>query len=157
MSKLELTSRSVDDTLAFGSSIGEKLRGGEVFELSSDLGGGKTSFVRGINQGFGSMDVVSSPSFTICNTYKRDDGIQLNHFDFYRLSEPGIVKNELDEFLHDPRSIVVIEWGEIVDDVLPADRVVVTISTSADDSRTILFEYADSLGYLFTNLIQDEA
>ncbi len=152
MSKMELISQSVDDTLACGKSIGEKLKGGEVFELMSDLGGGKTSFVRGLNQGFGSADMVSSPSFTICNTYKRDDDLQLNHFDFYRLSEPGIVKDELDEFLHDPNNIVVVEWGEIVDDVLPDDRVVVTISTNKDDSRTILFEYPESLNYLFFDL-----
>ena len=123
------------------------MRGGEVIELVSDLGGGKTSFVRGLAKGMGSHDAVRSPSFTLSNQY-RAGGLTLHHFDFYRLAEPGIMKNELAEVLADPRAVVAVEWGDIVGDVLPAKRLTVHIKATAETVREFNFAYPDSLQYL---------
>src|SRR5205807_2663685 len=108
-------STSADDTLAIAVLIGSKLKGGEVIELVSDLGGGKTTFVKGLAKGLGSQDEVHSPSFTLSNEY-RAGGLKIYHFDFYRLNEPGIMRQELAEAIADLSGVMVVEWPEIVED-----------------------------------------
>src|SRR3989344_5721785 len=93
-------STSSAETENLASKIGRALKGGELIELVSDLGGGKTTFVRGLAKGMGSRDHVSSPTFTICNTYKVKSksshaAQELWHFDFYRLHEAGLIEHEL--------------------------------------------------------------
>ena len=141
------TSTGSETTLKLAEKIGAKLRGGEVIELVSDLGGGKTTFVRGLARGMGSKDSVRSPSFTLSNEY-RAGKLTLYHFDFYRLSEPGIMRRELDEFMQDSQAIVAVEWAEIVEDVLPADRLTVTFRTIGSDDRELVFSYPQALKYL---------
>jgi tRNA threonylcarbamoyladenosine biosynthesis protein TsaE len=140
-------STSLESTLKLAAQVGQRLKGGEVIELVSDLGGGKTSFVQGLAAGLGSDDKVHSPSFTLTNQYKAGD-LTLYHYDFYRLSEPGIMANELEEVLDDPKSVVVIEWAELVEDVLPADRLTVRIKVTSEDSRQFDFSFPESLKYL---------
>ena len=146
---LQIRSTNLDETLAIAEAIGSKLRGGELIELVSDLGGGKTAFTRGLAIGMGSNDVVHSPSFTISNVYAAGD-LTMYHFDFYRLSEPGIIANALSEVIDDPKAVVVIEWANIVDDILPDTRISVRINTSSETDRQIELTYPDSLGYLIT-------
>ena len=146
---LQIRSTNLDETLAIAEAIGSKLRGGELIELVSDLGGGKTAFTRGLAIGMGSNDVVHSPSFTISNVYAAGD-LTMYHFDFYRLSEPGIIANELSEVIDDPKAVVVIEWANIVDDILPDTRISVRINTSSETDRQVELTYPDSLGYLIT-------
>src|ERR1700712_1196496 len=110
----QIESTSLQATLDLAAAIGMKLKGGEVIELVSDLGGGKTAFVKGLARGMGSTDVVRSPSFTISNQYKAGSKT-LYHFDFYRLFDPGIMRDELAEILQDPNAVVVVEWASIVD------------------------------------------
>lgn len=117
----------------------------------SDLGGGKTTFVRGLAHGMGSADRVSSPSFTLTNQYQ-SDGLTLQHFDFYRLSEPGIMRDELSETIADPDSVTVVEWAGIVDDVLPADRLTIHITATGETSRQFQFRYPAALAYLLEGL-----
>jgi tRNA threonylcarbamoyladenosine biosynthesis protein TsaE len=127
--------------------IGRKLHGGEVIELVSDLGGGKTAFVRGLAEGIGSRDPVRSPSFTLSNQYKAG-GLTLHHFDFYRLKEPGIMRRELAEILEDPKAVVVIEWGDIVKNVLPANRLTIHIKATGETTRQFNFSCPNSLKHL---------
>ena len=82
MNRKELKSLNQDQFLMFGQKIGQKLKGGEVFELISDLGGGKTTLTKSIVKGSKSSDQVSSPSFTICNEYKALK-FTIYHFDFF--------------------------------------------------------------------------
>ena len=125
----------------FGERIGRLLRGGEVIELVGDVGAGKTTFVRGLAQGMGVEEPVQSPSFTISRVYDAADDRQLLHYDFYRLDDPGIMRDELHSALQDQRSIVVIEWAGIVDGVLPDDRLVLRITTGdTEDSRDVTIE-----------------
>src|SRR4051794_32756276 len=91
---LQIISESSEATYELGSKIGAGLRGGEVIELVSDMGGGKTTFVRGLARGVGYKGAVSSPSFTVRNEYKANK-LTLYHYDFYRLSDPGILREEL--------------------------------------------------------------
>lgn len=128
-------------------AVGSKLRGGEVIELVSDMGGGKTALVRGLAAGMGSKDAVHSPSFTLSNVYKSDD-LNLYHFDFHRLNDPGIMRDELAEILDDSKNVAAIEWAKIVEDVLPSDRLTIRIKPIGETSRELIFEYPEKLSYL---------
>jgi len=143
----QIESTSLEQTLALGESLGRSLRGGELIELISDLGGGKTSFVRGIAKGMGSVDNVHSPSFTISNQYEAND-LTLYHFDFYRLIEAGIMKDELAEILSDPQAVVAVEWGEIVEDIMPSSKLIINIQSTSENDRTFSFTYPEELSYL---------
>lgn len=138
---------SLEQTVELGSMIGSHCRGGEVFELVSDLGGGKTAFTRGLVAGIGSNDEVTSPSFTINNTYKTGRLI-VEHFDFYRLSDAGVVGEELKEALGQKDIVVVIEWGNIVRDSLGDTTVRVQITPLGEDSRRFNISYPSELAYL---------
>lgn len=144
---MRTVSTSSEKTEQLAESLGSKLRGGEVIELVSDLGGGKTTFVRGLARGAGSSDKVSSPSFTLSNTYKAEN-LTLYHFDFYRLSEPGIMKDELAEVIADPQAVTIVEWAGIVEDVLPADKISIKLKAKGENDREITVEYPEKLNYL---------
>jgi tRNA threonylcarbamoyladenosine biosynthesis protein TsaE len=146
-----LHTASAEATEKLGERVGQALHGGEVLELVSDLGGGKTTLVRGLARGFGSHAHVSSPTFTIGQEYKAGDRI-LYHFDFYRLQEAGIMADELAEATHDAQAVVVVEWGDIVADVLPADRITVHITALSENNREFTFSLPESRRYLLTEL-----
>jgi tRNA threonylcarbamoyladenosine biosynthesis protein TsaE len=113
----------------------------------SDLGGGKTTFVRGLARGAGSTDRVASPTFTISRVYEAGSN-EIHHFDFYRLGEPGLIGEELSEVLNDPHIITVVEWADIVKDVLPTQRLTITITKTPTDGREFTFRAPQSLEYL---------
>jgi tRNA threonylcarbamoyladenosine biosynthesis protein TsaE len=140
-------STSLEATLRLAERMGRKMHGGEVIELVSDLGGGKTAFVRGLAKGMRSKDSVRSPSFTLGNQY-RAGGLTLHHFDFHRLEQPGIMRDELAEILADPHAVVAIEWAAIVEDILPAGRLTIHITPTSVTGRQLVFTYPDSLEYL---------
>jgi tRNA threonylcarbamoyladenosine biosynthesis protein TsaE len=142
-----MDSTSLDESLALAARIGAKLKGGEVIELISDLGGGKTAFVKGIAQGAGSSDIVSSPSFTLTNQYQA--GLKtIHHFDFYRLNEPGILKDEIAEIISDRQNVTIIEWADLISDTLPDERLRIEIRVTGETSRNFKISCPDSLGYL---------
>jgi tRNA threonylcarbamoyladenosine biosynthesis protein TsaE len=134
-----ITTHSFDETFKLGLDFGAKLKGGEVIEFIGDLGAGKTSFVRGLAAGLGSDDEVASPTFTISRIYSGRNGLSLHHFDFYRLSEPGVVAEEIKEATTDPKAIVCVEWAETVRDVLPEGRTVIEIIATDEESREFKF------------------
>lgn len=138
---------SSDETEALGADIGARLRGGEVIELRSDLGGGKTTLVRGLARGADSRDAVGSPSFTISREYVCPHFV-IHHYDFYRLSEPGIMADELREAMSDNQAVVIVEWADVAERVLPNERVVIAIAASGDESRTLELTVPQKFAYL---------
>lgn len=131
------TVSSVAAMLAFGRRLGKACRGGGVIELIGDIGAGKTTLTKGIAAGLGVEDEVQSPTFTLSRTYHtRDEGL-LVHYDFYRLSDPGILAIELADAAQLQDTIVVIEWADTVHHVLPADRLVLTITACGDEARIV--------------------
>ena len=142
----DTTTITPEGTEQIAERIGAALKGGEVIEFISDLGGGKTTFVRGLVRGAGSKDAVGSPTFTISRVYKADQKT-IRHYDFYRLSEPGLMAQELNESVGDADDIVVVEWGDIVQNVLPMERMRVTL-TLTEDGRAIKFLAPKSYAYL---------
>ena len=147
---MHLRTGSAEETEALGERIGRRLRGGEVFELVSDLGGGKTTFVRGLARGAGTDDHVASPTFTVSKLYQAGQ-LHIHHFDFYRLTDGGGISEELAELLQDPSNVIVMEWPEVVQTVLPAERVKIILERqkSGEDDRRLTVEAAPALAYLF--------
>lgn len=138
---------SSETTEQLAEKLGKVIKGGEVIELVSDLGGGKTTFVRGLARGMGSTDRVASPTFTISRVYEAS-GRELHHFDFYRLHEAGLISEELAEVIGDPNVVSVVEWAGVVRDVLPSKRLTITIDKTPSDGRRLLFRAPESLDYL---------
>lgn len=143
----QTSSTSSEHTEKLAEKIGAQLKGGEVIELISDLGGGKTTFVRGLARGAGSTDRVASPTFTISKVYEAGNK-EIHHFDFYRLGEAGLIGEELSEVLGDPNIITVVEWADIVQDVLPQQRLTITITKTPTDGRDLTFRAPLALDYL---------
>ena len=148
----EIRSTASEDTERLGEVIGQLLPAPACVELHSDLGGGKTTFVRGLVRGLGSKDTVSSPTFTISKVYKAKDK-QIQHFDFYRLAEAGIIKDQLQEALDDKDTIIVVEWAGIIANVLPEERLSIKLEPVANDTdeRVIKISYPE----IYTDLIRD--
>lgn len=120
-----------------GKKLGALLVGGEILELVGDVGAGKTTLTKGIGEGMAVDDDVQSPSFTISRVYDAHGGLQLAHYDFYRLHDAGIMAAELHETLSDAKVATVIEWAEIVSGVLPEDRLTITITSPTESSRQV--------------------
>lgn len=125
---------------ALGMTIGKQLVGGEVIELVGDVGAGKTTLTKGIAAGMGVDEDVQSPSFTISRVYDADHDLRLAHYDFYRLHDPGIMADELRDTMHDPHAVTVVEWADIVTDVLPVGHIRVRIKPTSESSRSVVLE-----------------
>lgn len=129
-----------------GQLIGSLLIGGEVIELVGDVGSGKTTFVKGLAVGLGISDYIQSPSFSISRVYDNNKGMNLIHYDFYRLDDPGLMANELNESIDNKNNIVVIEWADVVEGVLPADRLKINIEYLSENERKMTFETGGQSG-----------
>lgn len=137
---MEITVLDEEMTTALGRRLGQLLMGGEVIELAGDIGAGKTAFTRAIAAGLGIMEDVTSPSFTISRVYEVPDrDIYFSHYDFYRLDDPGIMASQLSEVVGSPKNIVVIEWGGVVESVLPNDVLRIRVSSTGESRRVFQF------------------
>lgn len=131
----------------FGEVVGRALRGGEVIELVGDLGAGKTTFAKGLARGLGIEERIQSPTFNITLNYPARDELELNHYDFYRLNDPGIMKMEIAENSRNPHNITLIEWGEDVSDILPESMRIV-IDYLPEEGRDVSLEIPGRFEYL---------
>lgn len=149
---MKFISKKTENTLQLGGRIGKKLFAGAVIALEGDLGGGKTTFTKGLAKGLGIKENVVSPSFTLERIYKiprlesrtlRPNPYapitSLYHFDFYRIDNPkDMVSYELIEALEDPKGIVVVEWAEKIEAELPKEKLVVKFRYVGEDKREII-------------------
>jgi len=102
-------------------------------------------------KGSGSNDKVASPSFTISRLYSSNK-LQIHHFDFYRLNDAGLMNFELGEALLDKKSVIVIEWGDLVKEILPKNRFKVSIKKTGINKRQIELSCSAQLSYLLEGL-----
>lgn len=121
--------------LEFGENFAKNCP--HVIELVGDVGAGKTTFTRGLAEGLGITSEITSPSFTISKSYALPDGKTLIHYDFYRLSDPGLMVDDLAENLADDSKIVIIEWGESVANLLPENHTIINIQYTDDNFREV--------------------
>ncbi len=123
--------KNIDDTYALASRIADTLSGGEILLLSGDLGAGKTTFTKGLAKALGVEDEVTSPTFTILNTY--DGDIKLNHLDMYRVESADELEELGIEDCFDNESVTVIEWNKF--EHFDAKIIEINISTISDNER----------------------
>jgi tRNA threonylcarbamoyladenosine biosynthesis protein TsaE len=132
-----ISTSSSEATQVVAERLAKLLQGGEVIELASDLGGGKTTFVQGLARGFGYSGEVTSPTFTLKISYDLGNGLKLNHYDLYRLGQSGVVGDELMEDIQEPGSITVIEWAGIIEGDLPKDRLRIKFVPEGENDRNL--------------------
>lgn len=141
---------SAGKTAELGMKLGNILQRGDTVCLSGDLGTGKTAFTGGIAKSLGINEYVTSPTFTIINEY--EGRIPLYHFDVYRIGDAGeMIETGFDDYIGGD-GVAVIEWAELIEDILPVERIDVRIekdNSSNTDSRliTIRFRGEKTSGY----------
>lgn len=130
---MEYISNSVDETKKIAAELAKKLSAGDVLCMYGDLGAGKTAFVQGLAAGLGITEPITSPTFTIVNEYY--GSLPLYHFDVYRISDSDeMYEVGYEEYIYGD-GVSVIEWAELIDDILPKKRYNVTISKNlAEDA-----------------------
>ena len=125
-------SKSEKDTINFAKGLASKLHKGDIIVLTGELGSGKTKFTQGFLEYFGLENEISSPTFTIVNEYNSNTGLNIYHFDVYRLSDTDeFYAIGGDEYVEN--GICIIEWGELIKDALPKDYIHITFEK--DDSN----------------------
>lgn len=144
MTRKKITISSTESMKELGTLIGEQLVGGECLELIGDVGAGKTTFTKGLALGLGVEEDVQSPSFTISRVYDGRDGLRLDHYDFYRLPDAGILEYEFAESISDKRVVTVVEWAEVVQGILPKNRIALRIIATGDEERKVVIEAEDA-------------
>lgn len=135
---LEVKSHSPEQTRELGVRLGKSLQTGDMLCLQGELGAGKTTFVQGVAQGWGSLDSVSSPTFILVNVYRRADGSQLFHMDAYRLDSTGEAEElDLDSMLAE--GALIVEWPERMQSLIPDERLWVEFTQSGEEEREMKF------------------
>lgn len=149
MRTLAFTTVSAEKTRELGARIGAACAGGEVFLLSGDLGAGKTCLTQGVARGLGVEATVTSPTFVTHMQYLGGRGLALEHFDFYRLE--GCRASALDfyDFFNDPRRVCVVEWPQVIPDVLPKEFIGVELTAPARNRRQFVLTAATPAGERF--------
>lgn len=133
---VNMVTESAEQTMAFAKEYAKSLKKGDVILLCGEMGAGKTVFVKGLAQGLGIADEITSPTYAYMNDY---DG-KLYHYDCYRLKD-GAQAEALglcDYFYAD--GICVIEWPQNIEDVLPENCKTVEIRKLDGNKREILCE-----------------
>ena len=136
---MERYSASEQDTEALGRALVQRLQPGAVVAFTGDLGAGKTAFVRGMAQGLGIPQRVTSPTFAIVNEYE-GGRLPLFHFDMYRLNSADDLFDIGWEDYLSRGGVCAVEWSENVMDALPEDTVWVRIAREGDTGRSITIE-----------------
>jgi tRNA threonylcarbamoyladenosine biosynthesis protein TsaE len=126
---------SPDATRAAAAALGTLLVPGDLVLLVGDLGAGKTAFAQGLAHGLGVEEPVTSPTFTIVQQY--EGRLPLTHVDVYRLDRVQDLHDlGFDELVDD--GVTVVEWGDLVEQAVPAEHLVVRIAPGDADTERVL-------------------
>jgi len=125
------------DTQKLGESFSQKIKEGNTILLYGDLGSGKTTFVKGILKGFNFLGEVTSPTFSLINEYEADK--KIIHIDCYRETEIKRWINIGIEDYFNSSDIVIIEWPEILENIIPDDSIRIKMNHIDDNKREIIF------------------
>jgi len=124
---IDFQSHSPEQTIRIGVRLGELLKPSDLVCLAGDLGSGKTTLAQGIARGWGSLDLVTSPSFILVNQYRRADQQILYHVDAFRME--GVEDAYLIGLheLIEGTAPMLLEWPERIAKMLPSERLWITL------------------------------
>jgi tRNA threonylcarbamoyladenosine biosynthesis protein TsaE len=133
---------SEKETLELGKALAGQARPGQIFSLTGDLGVGKTVFTKGMAEGLGITEPVSSPTFTIVQIYE-EGRLPFYHFDVYRIADP----EEMDEIGYEDyffgEGVCLVEWANLIEELMPEDTIRIIIEKDLEkgfDYRRITIE-----------------
>ena len=129
--RVELRTGTAEETRAVGAAFAELLRPRDAVILTGELGAGKTTLVQGIARGLDVADRVASPTFTLVREYH--GRLEVAHVDVYRLERIQDVVDLGLEDLGDGEAVLLVEWGDAVEEVLPTDHVTIELTGGGDD------------------------
>ena len=135
--RLELIAGAPEDTMAVGDAVASLLGEGDAVALTGELGAGKTTFVRGAARALGFDGAVASPTFTLVREYQ--GRVRIYHVDVYRLERvQDVLDLGLDEMVAEG-GVVLVEWGDAVEGLLPDDHLLVEITLMGpEEARRIV-------------------
>lgn len=140
MPLLRLYSYSPDDHLPLVKQMMEACKAVRIFAFYGDLGAGKTTLIKSFCRFWGVLDSVTSPTFTLVNTYQTDNGV-IHHFDFYRIEREEEADDiGVDEYF-DSGQYVLIEWPERIPTLLPVEAAKIRIAITDGQTRQIDLSY----------------
>jgi tRNA threonylcarbamoyladenosine biosynthesis protein TsaE len=132
-----LDAPTAEDTRAIGAALAPMLRPGDAIALGGELGAGKTTFVHGVARALGYRGAVASPTFTLVREY-RTPTFTLLHADVYRLDRvQEVVDLGLQELL-DEEAVLLVEWGDAVEALLPDDHLIVELAVPGEGEERVV-------------------
>ena len=134
--EFKYTSRSVEDTLTIAQNIESEKFPNMIICLEGELGSGKTVFTKGFASALGIKDTITSPTFNIIKEYLNGE-MPLYHMDVYRLEETDEDIGINDYF--NKNGITIIEWADIINDILPSERLVIKFKVIDEYTRVLVF------------------
>ena len=136
----EIIIKDLNDLDRAAADFISKIGDNRIIAFYGSMGAGKTTFITALCKALGVKDVVNSPTFTIVNEYRTDTGRSVFHFDFYRLNKIQEARDiGFEEYLYETDGICLIEWPEVVEELLPDETLRVRIAVNDDGSRTFKF------------------
>lgn len=137
--KIEAITKSDAETMLFSEKLGRHAQPGDLFAVTGDLGAGKTVFAKGIAKGLEVPEEITSPTFTLLETY--DGRLMFYHFDLYRIENRNEFNNLNFEEYWEGAGVSVVEWADKAAGLLPLNSINVNIEYLSENERRIAIEY----------------
>ena len=137
---MEIKINSINEIGAAAQQFASQIKKGDVYAFYGSMGAGKTTFIKAVCDVLGVSDVVTSPTFAIVNEYTSDVlSAPVYHFDFYRIKKLDEVYDMGYEDYFYGNGVCMIEWPELVENLLPEEVIKVSITEESDGTRTVKY------------------
>ena len=134
---MEITIKSLDTIHEAAKEFVKEMGEGKVFAFYGKMGAGKTTFIKALCEVLGVEDVITSPTFAIINEYTDGKGDPIYHFDFYRIKKlEEVYDMGYDDYFYSG-NLCLLEWPELIEDILPENVIKVTIEEQPDGTRKL--------------------
>ena len=134
---MEITIKSLDTIHEAAKEFIKRMGKGKVFAFYGKMGAGKTTFIKALCEVLGVEDVITSPTFSLINEYTDGQGNPIYHFDFYRIKKLEDVYDMGYEDYFYSGCLCLLEWPELIEEILPENAVKVTIEEQPDGTRRL--------------------
>ncbi|EHG17387.1 tRNA (adenosine(37)-N6)-threonylcarbamoyltransferase complex ATPase subunit type 1 TsaE [Prevotella histicola] len=134
---MEITIKSLDTIQEAAKEFINRMGEGKVFAFYGKMGAGKTTFIKALCETLGVKDVITSPTFSLINEYTDGKGNSIYHFDFYRIKKLEEVYDMGYEDYFYSGNLCLLEWPELIEEILPENVIKVTIEEQADGTRKL--------------------